>query len=638
MKKIFVFASMMLVLFTISSCKVDDNPVVPEDDPAGNETVSYSVDGVNYEAGVAAIFNAEVGQELSLTLGVYDAEDAYAVDFGDGNLVAQKVGVNNAGPVKEDGNTGSATVFTGTVAGKGIVTVYGKNDIWYLIALGNAMPASFDQEKLKNVVQMTFSGVNVESVELPAALEKLTSFAFNNSPVKSVDVSKVAQLKSLSVIYAPTYTGEMNLEAIDLQNNTELTDLSIQAQATGVNAKLKEIDLSKNTKLTNIYLPNNSLEKVTLPADFTTKDANDPSVTAKVTIFLQNNQLAAVDGDLDKLPAKSQINISGNKFTLATLPAKPANVSASKYTYAPQPAYEVAEAFTGADVLDLSSQLTATGVAAEPKTTTFSFLAGETELKENEDYKVVEPGKFQFLKSQTEKVHAVMATDAFPKFSSKNAYITTEFTVTVSAEGRTWDFTSWSTETVANLKADAAASIFTGWSDVEKDPAKTDKNGNPNPQEPTETSKDNCFWLQAETAEANGKAIKEFEGLVWNKTYTLNRSLAIAVNYPKALSDYDGGAYLWLGGGSKKVPCFTIPGVKAGQTITMVVESHKLSDARGVELYTGVDSEGLVDTATKIGDSFKPTTKDTHTWTIENDADVIVYNTSGCHIYSIVVK
>ena len=70
----------------------------------------------------------------------------------------------------------------------------------------------------------------------------------------------------------------------------------------------------------------------------------------------------------------------------------------------------------------------------------------------------------------------------------------------------------------------------------------------------------------------------------------------------------------------------------------MVVESHKLSDARGVELYTGVDSEGLVDTATKIGDSFKPTTKDTHTWTIENDADVIVYNTSGCHIYSIVVK
>lgn len=616
---------MMLVLFTISSCKVDDNPVVPEDDPAGNETVSYSVDGVNYEAGVAAIFNAEVGQELSLTLGVYDAEDAYAVDFGDGNLVAQKVGVNNAGPVKEDGNTGSATVFTGTVAGKGIVTVYGKNDIWYLIASGNAMPASFDQEKLKNVVQMTFSGVNVESVELPAALEKLTSFAFNNSPVKSVDVSKVAQLKSLSVIYAPTYTGEMNLEAIDLQNNTELTDLSIQAQATGVNAKLKEIDLSKNTKLTNIYLPNNSLEKVTLPADFTTKDANDPSVTAKVTIFLQNNQLAAVDGDLEKLPAKSQINISGNKFTLATLPAKPANVSASKYTYAPQPAYEVAASFTGADVLDLSSQLTTTGILSEPVTTTFTFFAGATELKENEDYKVVEAGKFQFLKSQTEKVHAVMATDAFPKFSSKNAYITTEFTVTVSgetpAEARTWDFTSWSTETVANLKADAAASKITGWSDIEKKADAADD------KEPTEASKDNCFWLDIETAPADGKltangtVIKELEGLLFTEDATVSsRNIAIAVNYPKALSEYAGGAYFWVGGKNRT---FTIPGVKAGQTITMEVESHKTSDARGIEIN---------------GEAFTPTTKDSHTWTIAADGDVVVKNTNGCHIYKIEVK
>jgi hypothetical protein len=114
--------------------------------------------------------------------------------------------------------------------------------------------------------------------------------------------------------------------------------------------------------------------------------------------------------------------------------------------------------------------------------------------------------------------------------------------------------------------------------------------------------------------------------------------LAIAVNYPAALSDYAGGAYLWLGGGSKKVPCFTIPGVKAGQTITMEVESHKTSDARGIELYTGVDADGLVDAATKIGDSFTPKTKDSHTWTIDKDCDVIVYNTKGCHIYKLEVK
>ena len=206
-----------------------------------------------------------------------------------------------------------------------------------------------------------------------------------------------------------------------------------------------------------------------------------------------------------------------------------------------------------------------------------------------------------------------------------------------SAEGMAWDFTQWSDETKRALIADAAASKVAGWSDVEK--AADAEAG----ADPTETSKDNCFWSVAEPNEdgslsANGVVIKELKGLVWNKAYTVKRSLAIAVNYPKALSDYAGSAYLWLGGGKNKIPCFTIPGVKAGSTITMEVESHKASDARGVELYTGVDADGLVDAATKIGDTFAPKTKEAHSWTIENDCDVIVYNTNGCHIYTIKVE
>ena len=200
--------------------------------------------------------------------------------------------------------------------------------------------------------------------------------------------------------------------------------------------------------------------------------------------------------------------------------------------------------------------------------------------------------------------------------------------------GLVWDFTKWSDATIANLKADAAASKTAGWSDVEK--AADAEAG----ADPTEASKDNCFWSVAEpnadgTLSANGVVIEELKGLVWNKAYAVKRSLAIAVNYPSALSDYAGPAYLWLGGGKNKIPCFTIPGVKAGSTITMEVESHKASDARGVELYTGVDADNLVDVNTKIGDSFTPKEKDTHSWTIDNDCDVIVYNTNGCHIYKI---
>ena len=204
-----------------------------------------------------------------------------------------------------------------------------------------------------------------------------------------------------------------------------------------------------------------------------------------------------------------------------------------------------------------------------------------------------------------------------------------------AAQGQVWDFTVWSDATIANLKADAAASKTEGWSDVEK---KADAEAG---ADPTEISKDNCFWSVAEPnadgeLTANGVVIEELKGLVWNKTYSTARSLAIAVNYPStSLGDYAGGAYLWLGGGKKKVPCFIIPDVKAGSTITMEVESHKPAEGRGVELYTGIDADNLVDAATKIGDTFAPMAKESHSWTIENDCNVIVYNTNGCHLYKI---
>ena len=218
------------------------------------------------------------------------------------------------------------------------------------------------------------------------------------------------------------------------------------------------------------------------------------------------------------------------------------------------------------------------------------------------------------------------------KIEVLNAYFVS---IEEATEGQVWDFTKWSDATIAALKADAAASKTAGWSDVEK--AADAEAG----ADPTEISKDNCFWSVAEpnadgTLSANGVVIEELKGLVWNSAYSTKRSLAIAVNYPStSLGDYAGGAYLWLGGGKNKIPCFTIPGVKAGSTITIEAESHKPAEGRGVELYTGLDAENLVDAATMIGDSFKPKTKEAHNWTIEKDCDVIVYNTNGCHIYKI---
>ena len=222
------------------------------------------------------------------------------------------------------------------------------------------------------------------------------------------------------------------------------------------------------------------------------------------------------------------------------------------------------------------------------------------------------------------------------KIEVMNAYFVS---IEEAAQGLAWNFTQWSEATIANLKADAAASKLEGWSDVEK---KADAEAG---ADPTEASKDNCFWSVAEPnadgeMTANGVVIAELKGLKFYSVYSTARSLAIAVNYPStSLGDYAGPSYLWLGGGKKKVPCFAIPSVAAGSTITMEVESHKPAEGRGVELYAGLSEDGkTVDDATKIGDTFNPTAKEAHSWTIQTAGDVIVYNTNGCHIYTIKVE
>ena len=195
-----------------------------------------------------------------------------------------------------------------------------------------------------------------------------------------------------------------------------------------------------------------------------------------------------------------------------------------------------------------------------------------------------------------------------------------------------WDFTAWSAETVTALKADAATSKLEGWSDVEK---KADAEAG---ADPTDATKDNCFWSCSGTVNAdgnlsaNGAVIKEFQGLKFNSDYAAQRELAIAVNYPStSLGTYHGPAYLYLGGSNQT--CFTIPYVKAGSKITIEVESHKTSAARGIGLYkNSYAAENL------IGEQFTPTTFEAKTWEIAEDCDVVVYNTKGCHIYTIKVK
>ncbi|MBP5425621.1 MAG: hypothetical protein J6Y33_06055 [Prevotella sp.] len=210
----------------------------------------------------------------------------------------------------------------------------------------------------------------------------------------------------------------------------------------------------------------------------------------------------------------------------------------------------------------------------------------------------------------------------------------------VSGKTVRWDFTRWSAETVANLRADAAASKTEGWSDVEKQ-ADADA-GN----DPTNISKDNCFWASKTTQpdengelSANGQLISELRGLRFHQPALANRNLAIAVDYPATdIGTYHGPSYLWLGGANKDY--FTIPKAVGGTEIKMGVESHKSSEARGVQLFTnngfGTSVEHGEQLAGADGSTLPlPTAYTELTWFVVETADIIVYNTNGCHIYFI---
>lgn len=201
-----------------------------------------------------------------------------------------------------------------------------------------------------------------------------------------------------------------------------------------------------------------------------------------------------------------------------------------------------------------------------------------------------------------------------------------------NADSRKWDFTKWSSETVANLKADGS-----GWTNDEKG----DGSSNVVPDKA-------CVWNEGANlgaacdAEgnllANGKVIPELEGLHF--TGIGAKKVAIAFDY-KITTDanlwgpYEGSQYFWMNGKTTAVH-FTIPAVAPGTTIKMGVESHKPSDARGVDLY--VDGAKVAWSSEQTG---YPTTYSEYEWVVPESesetVDVDVQPNNGCHLYYIQV-
>ena len=305
----------------------------------------------------------------------------------------------------------------GTVSGDGKVKIYGDNIVYFECSsrVDGAQVLSLDVTKATTLKDLTANTNKLASIDLTknTELEKLT---INNNQLTSIDISKCTKLTTLDI------TNNL-LTAIDITKNQALQTLRI-----GQNKLAGELDLSTNPTIKSVYALTNELTSVKIGNNTASKpyfsfnynkltsiDASGINDAKNAILFLIGNQLTEI-----KLPSAkmSILRISKNNFTLATLPAPDATTATKNFTYAPQNDYVIAESYKVGDVLDLSSQTSAT------LNTQFAvYKSDKTALTEGTDYTVAD-GKITFLTAQ-EAVYVTMSSALYSKFTGTSIYKTT---------------------------------------------------------------------------------------------------------------------------------------------------------------------------------------------------------------------
>lgn len=349
---------------------------------------------------------AEVdGNTRTFTIGLA-TEGTVQIDWGNGEKVTSEVIPAFSG--------NNWVNVSGTVSGDGKVKIYGDNIVYFECSsrVDGAQVLSLDVTKATTLKDLTAYTNKLASIDLTKSteLEKLTIYS---NQLTSIDISKCTKLTTLDI------TNNL-LTAIDITKNQALQTLRI-----GQNKLAGELDLSTNptlktvaaltNELTSVKIGNNTASKPWFSFNYnklTSIDASGINDAKNATLFLTGNQLTEI-----KLPATQMksLNITKNNFTLATLPAPSV---AKFFTYAPQNDYVIAESYKVGDVLDLSSQTSAT------LNTQFAvYKSDKTALTEGTDYTVAD-GKITFLTAQ-EAVYVTMSSALYSKFTGTSIYKTT---------------------------------------------------------------------------------------------------------------------------------------------------------------------------------------------------------------------
>lgn len=350
---------------------------------------------------------AEVdGNTRTFTIGLA-TEGTVQIDWGNGEKVTSEVIPAYDGWNQVD--------VSGTVSGEGKVKIYGDNIVYFECSsrVDGAQILSLDVTKATTLRDLTANTNKLTSIDLTknTELEKLT---INNNQLTSIDISKCTKLTTLDI------TNNL-LTAIDITKNQALQTLRI-----GQNKFTGELDLSTNPTIMKVYALDMELNSVKIGNNTASKplfsfnnnkltsfDASGIQDASNAYLYLSGNLLTEI-----KLPSTKMktLNISKNNFTLATLPD--ATTAARGFTYAPQNDYVIAESYKVGDVLDLSSQTSAT------LNTQFAvYKSDKTALTEGTDYTVAD-GKITFLTAQ-EEVYVAMSSALYSKFTGTNIYKTT---------------------------------------------------------------------------------------------------------------------------------------------------------------------------------------------------------------------
>lgn len=349
---------------------------------------------------------AEVdGNTRTFTIGLA-TEGTVQIDWGNGEKVTSEVIPAFDGWNQVD--------VSGTVSGDGKVKIYGDNIVFFECSSreDGAQVLSLDVTKATALKDLTANTNKLTAIDLTknTELEKLTIYS---NQLTSIDISKCTKLTTLDI-------KNNLLTAIDITKNQALQYLTINE-----NKFAGELDLSTNPALRNVYALNMELNSVKIGNNTASKplfslnnnkltsiDASGIQDAGNATLNLIGNQLTEI-----KLPSAkmSILRISKNNFTLATLPAP---TVAKTFTYAPQNDYVIAESYKVGDVLDLSSQTSAT------LNTQFAvYKSDKTALTEGTDYTVAD-GKITFLTAQ-EAVYVTMSSALYSKFTGTSVYKTT---------------------------------------------------------------------------------------------------------------------------------------------------------------------------------------------------------------------